>query len=83
MGELDIVAREGATLVFVEVKTRQSSGFMDPSAAVDWKKQRKLRRLAEAYITFEKPDFETCRFDVVSVVHDGRPLIVHMPGAFA
>lgn len=83
MGELDIVAWDGSTLVFVEVKTRQSASFMDPSGAVDWKKQRKLRRLAEAFIAFQKPDFESCRFDVVSVIYDGRARIVHIPDAFA
>lgn len=83
MGEIDIIAKEGPILVFVEVKTRRTADFVDPSVAVDFRKQRKLRRLAEAYIAIERPDFERCRFDVVSVVHDGLSRLRYIPDAFA
>ena len=83
MGEIDIIAKEGSILVFVEVKTRRTADFVDPSVAVDFRKQRKLRRLAEAYIAIERPSFERCRFDVVSVVHDGLTKLRHIPDAFA
>ena len=48
-GELDVVARDGGTLVFVEVKTRTSDTFALPVDSVGYEKQRKLRRLAERY----------------------------------
>ncbi len=83
MGELDIVAMDGPTIVFVEVKTRKTASFMEPSGAVNWKKQQKLRRLAEAFMKFRNPTFESARFDVVSVVFDGRARIVHIPDAFS
>jgi putative endonuclease len=56
---------------------------MEPSEAVNWKKQQKLRRLAEAYIKFRRPFFEYCRFDVVSVIYDGKARIEHIKDAFA
>lgn len=83
MGEIDIVAKEGSILVFVEVKTRRTADFVDPSVAVDFRKQQKLRRLAEAYIAIERPEFERCRFDVVAVVHDGQSRLRYIPDAFA
>lgn len=83
LGELDIVAMDGETLVFVEVKTKQDPLFADPALSVDFRKQRKLRRLAEAYIAITKPDFVNCRFDVVSVVGGvTEPLLRHIPQAF-
>ncbi|HYR63839.1 MAG TPA: YraN family protein [Actinomycetota bacterium] len=68
LGELDIVARRGDCLAFVEVKARQAPAYVDPAFGVDWRKQRKLRRVAEAYLALEKPVFRECRFDVIGVV---------------
>lgn len=83
LGEIDIVAMEGETLVFVEVKTKYSSVFSDPSLSVDFRKQRKLRRLAEAYIAIVRPTFVRCRFDVVSVVAGASgPTLRHIVAAF-
>src|SRR6266550_5742653 len=48
LGELDIVARRGGCLVFVEVKARRAPAYVDPALGVDWRKQRQLRRVAEA-----------------------------------
>lgn len=82
-GELDLVAREGETLVFVEVKARQSTRVAEPFEGVGHAKQRRLRRLAEAYLVMERPAFRSCRFDVVSVVLErGRPRLEYLPGAF-
>lgn len=82
-GELDIVAMDGSTLVFVEVKARTSGGLVAPQLAVDHKKRRQLKRLAEAYVAWEAPRFLDCRFDVVAVVStQGRLQIEHLPSAF-
>ena len=68
LGELDIVARREGCLVFVEVKARRAPAYVDPALGVDWRKQRQLRRVAEAYLALEKPVFAECRFDVMGVV---------------
>lgn len=88
-GELDIVAREGRTLVFVEVKAgRRDAAFGPerPVLAVDARKQRRLRRLAAAWLA-ERRDAPRCasiRFDVVGVTFDrGRPVEAeHIRNAF-
>src|SRR3972149_6838842 len=49
-GELDVVAYDGATLVFVEVKARRGARFGEPAYAVDRRKQRRLVRLAQQYL---------------------------------
>lgn len=68
LGELDIVARRGDCLAFVEVKARQAPAYVDPALGVDWRKQRQLRRVAGAYIALRKPVFRESRFDVIGVV---------------
>ncbi len=83
VGELDLVARKGNTLVFVEVKTRTSSDFLEPHLGVDVRKQGRLRRVAQAYVAFERPRFEDCRFDVIAVVlKGGRARITRHECAF-
>jgi putative endonuclease len=83
MGELDLVARDGGTLVFVEVKTRVSGDFVDPALGVDGRKRRQLRRLAEAYLAMEHPRPGPCRFDVVSVLLGAEgPAVRHIVDAF-
>lgn len=84
-GELDLVAGDGDTLVFVEVKCRSRAELYDPALAVDRRKQFRLRRLAEAYLAAEAPAYRDCRFDVVSVVagSGGRPArLIHLVDAF-
>jgi len=81
--EVDLIALDGDCLVFIEIKTRATDRFLDPSAAVDHKKRRRLWRAAEAYIAFERPSFEGCRFDVISVTAGRGPAMVrHTPSAF-
>ncbi len=67
-GELDIIAYEGDTLVFVEVKTRSSRDFGQPWEFVDWQKQQILRRAAEDFIADHDLGQYTYRFDIVSVL---------------
>lgn len=72
-GELDIVARDGETLVFVEVKARRGVAFGQPADAVHWRKRRRLARLAHAFIAHARLQHVPCRFDVVAIVwQDGR-----------
>ena len=70
--EIDIIAMDGDTLVFVEVKKRQDSAHGYGCEAVDHAKQQRIRRVAEAYLTCTKrPHADTkCRFDVVSIDDD-------------
>jgi putative endonuclease len=84
-GELDIVAMDGTTLVFVEVKARSKGDLIDPYEAVDHTKQAKLRRLAEAFIALRQDSFDECRFDVVSVMcnePEAKIKVDHLEDAF-
>jgi putative endonuclease len=67
-GELDIIALEQETLVFVEVKTRSSRAFGEPWEFVDWRKQQKLLRTAEEFIADHDLGQYSYRFDIVSVI---------------
>ena len=67
-GEIDLIAFEGATLVFIEVKTRGSRDYGEPWEFVDWQKQQILRRTAEEFIADHDLGLYAYRFDIVSVV---------------
>jgi putative endonuclease len=64
-GEIDIVARDGETFVFVEVKARRSRAFGSALGAVDARKRRRLRAAAADYLQFVAPDAKA-RFDVLT-----------------
>ena len=66
-GEIDVVANDGGTVVFVEVKTKTDSSFGDPAEAVTKQKQRRLVSMAEEYAASHRLDRTPCRFDVVGV----------------
>ena len=66
-GEIDIVARDGDTVVFVEVKTKIDFSFGDPAEAVTSHKQRRLVSMAEEYVANHQLHNTLCRFDVVAV----------------
>ena len=72
IGEIDIVAEDGDVLVFVEVKMRRSEAYGLPEEAIDIKKRRKLTRLAQFYIKRNGLYGKEARFDVVSIVAQGR-----------
>ena len=67
-GEIDLVLRDGSTIVFCEVKARSSDRFGSPMQAVDARKQARLRRLAAAWLSERRPGRVNVRFDVVSVI---------------
>lgn len=84
-GELDIVAVDGRTVVFVEVKTRSSDRWGSPAEAVDLQKQRRLTRLAVTYLKRHGLLEYPARFDVVAIIWPEdrwRPLIEHFKNAF-
>ena len=70
-GEIDIIARDGATLVFVEVKTRADESFGRPEESVTPGKQRQIRRIAQGYLVENPLGDVGCRFDVISILFRG------------
>jgi putative endonuclease len=87
-GELDIVARDGSVLVFVEVKTRSSLACGSPAEAVGRVKSARIRQLALRWMMAERENpgsafWSTIRFDVVSVVRGSDGFAVtHLVGVF-
>jgi putative endonuclease len=82
-GEIDVVAREGTTVVFVEVKTRCGDAFGSGGAAVTSWKQQRIVRMATDYLARHGLLDAPCRFDVVTVqVETNRPRIEVFPHAF-
>lgn len=75
-GEIDIIAREGRYLVFVEVKYRNGRGIGTPLEAVTPGKQRSISRVAVYYMLVRHlPETTPCRFDVVGISPDGIELV--------
>jgi len=72
IGEIDIIAQEGETLVFVEVKTRGTHRFGHPKEAVTARKQRKLSMAALYYLKGTRNLHRKARFDVVSILPGPR-----------
>ena len=68
MGEMDIIAREKDTLVFIEVKTRTSTIFGPPQLAVNNAKQRQLSKVALYYLKEKRLEDIKARFDVVAIL---------------
>jgi putative endonuclease len=85
LGEIDLIATDGPTIVFVEVKTRRTDETGLPFEAVDQRKQRQLTKLALAFLKAKGWLERPARFDVVSIVWPGRgvaPEITHYRNAF-
>ena len=88
-GELDIVAFDGRTLVFCEVKTRRPGGVRGgPLEAVGYAKRTKVRRLASSWLSErrgDRPYASNLRFDAIGITLDAAGAIVsleHLEGAF-
>ena len=79
MGEVDLVAQDGPTVVFVEVKARSSGAFGGPEAAVDARKQSRIVKAALAFLQSRNFSNAPLRFDVVAVDPAG---LRHIPDAF-
>jgi putative endonuclease len=85
LGELDLVAVDQRTIVFIEVKTRATHSAGHPAEAVDVEKQKKLTRLALAYLKRHDLLEHSARFDVLAVTWPAtarRPQIEHYKNAF-
>ncbi len=84
LGEIDIIARDGPQIVFVEVKSKNSGRYGRPEEAVDRKKQAKLSRIALFYLKNKFGLDAPARFDVVSVYMDQKapPVIRLYKNAF-
>lgn len=83
-GEVDLVVARGGTLVFCEVKTRRSERFGVPAEAVTPAKQRRLRRIAAAFLAERAERHAMIRFDVVEVRvgDDGSTALTRIEAAF-
>ncbi|MGD9901392.1 MAG: YraN family protein [Spirochaetales bacterium] len=79
LGEIDIIAKDDDTLVFVEVKTRSTKAFGLPREAVTPYKQHKIRLLATQYLKANKLLQEKCRFDVIEILDTE---ITHLKNCF-
>ncbi len=83
LGEIDIIASDGRTLVFVEVKTRSSLLYGTPQEAVGPTKQRQILRSAQWYLSSCNKTNSPVRFDVIAVIRHGEePQIDHIIDAF-
>jgi putative endonuclease len=83
-GEIDLVAYDGETLVFIEVKTRGPGALGSPEESVDFRKQKQLRKIAEGYLALNEIEEKECRFDVISLFFDnnGDYTLSHYKDAF-
>jgi putative endonuclease len=84
LGEIDVVAREGGCLVFVEVKTRSTTSHGHPLESIDSRKQRQLAKAAGEYLADCGDEEQLCRFDAVSVIvgEDSNPDVELVRNAF-
>jgi putative endonuclease len=78
-GEIDIIARSGPRLIFVEVKTRTSNAISFPERAVHDEKQRYIIRTARDYARRANVDWDDVRFDVIAITLHKKPVIEHLP----
>ena len=84
-GEIDLIAADGDTVVFVEVKTRRSDEAADPEVNITYAKRRQIIRAAKYFLMEKSAQDRPCRFDVVAVVQpdDGKPAVEHFINAFS
>ena len=80
--EVDIIARDGDTVVFVEVKSRTSAEFGAPDRAIGGDKQKNIVRAARSYATRAGVAWNQVRFDTISIVFTNPPSLVHQQDAF-
>ncbi len=83
IGEIDIIAKDNDTIVFVEVKARASRAFGDPLEAIDERKIYKIHNTALGYLKFTKQLDNRCRFDAIALLGKGEDCeIRHIVDAF-
>lgn len=84
-GDIDLVALDGRTVVFVEVRSRSSTAHGHPAETIGYHKQRRVAQLATAYIRRHQLEDCSVRIDVVTVTFDGpdgQPQVEHFQNAF-
>ncbi len=85
-GEIDMIALDGKTLVFVEVRAKGSAGFGTPQESITHQKRLKIREVARHYLTNEVQKGSFCRFDVVAVQFEAGggkvKVLEHIENAF-
>jgi len=83
--EIDLVVRDGKTIVFVEVKTDTSGRFGPPETWVTPRKQQAIIKAARSFIATQEPNADGYRFDVVGVTirGTGLPEVIHIRNAFS
>ncbi|MEK6757331.1 MAG: YraN family protein [Bacteroidota bacterium] len=69
-GEVDLIARDGDELVFIEVKARRSDAFGLPEDAITPQKEEQIKRVAEGYLFERQIENQACRFDVVAITYN-------------
>lgn len=81
-GELDLITRDGSSLVAVEVKTRSGSGYGNPLEAITVQKARRLRRLLLSWVRSERPGRARLRVDAIGITLRAgeKPRIDHLQG---
>jgi putative endonuclease len=82
-GEVDLVGWDGDTLVFVEVKSRQTAEYGSPDRAIGLAKQSSLIRTGREYARHAEVPWEKVRFDVVNVVFSTPPELTHLRDVLA
>jgi putative endonuclease len=85
LGEIDIIAERSKTLVFVEVRTKQTEEFGPPQYSITAAKRGQISRVALCYIREKKLVEQSCRFDVIAITFSSesrRPRIEHIENAF-
>jgi putative endonuclease len=85
VGEIDLVALDGRTLVFVEVRSTECGSIERPTLSIDGEKQRKLTSAAMAFLQQHHLLDHPSRFDVIAVswpANQRKPHLVHFPNAF-
>jgi putative endonuclease len=84
-GDIDLIALDDRTVVFVEVRTRSDTNHGHPAETVGYQKQRRIAQLANAYIRRNRLEDCRVRIDVVTVTldgPDGKPVVEHFQNAF-
>ena len=83
--EVDLVARRGRVLAFVEVKTRSGDGFGTPAEAITWRKRREIEAVAAYFLATGRGAEDQIRFDAIAVTvpgGGGTARVEHLPDAW-
>jgi putative endonuclease len=77
-GEIDVIAHDGDTLCFIEVRSRKSARFGTPASTIDAKKQARIARAASSLLASWAGPIPRCRFDVVTITGEGDACVLEV-----